>query len=71
MSYVALGLRPTHDLSFLGLSELAAYKTRSTTSHTEPQATVVRGQRGTEMTMMVPELFISRYKERDQGSQDE
>jgi hypothetical protein len=71
MTYVALGLRPTHDLSCLGLSALVAYRIRNMTSHTETQATVVRGQRGTKMTMMVPELFIARYKERDQGSQDE
>lgn len=62
MTYVALGLCPTHDLSCLGLSALAAYRTCNTTSYTETQATVVRGQRGTEMTMMVPELFIARYK---------
>jgi hypothetical protein len=63
MIYERLGLRPTQDISILGLSALAAYRTRNTTDRVKIQATAVRGRRDTETTMMVPELFAAHHKE--------
>ena len=59
MTYMPLGLRPTHDLQNLGLSVLVVYRTHNTTSHTETQAMEARGQRGAETLMTVPKLFIA------------
>jgi hypothetical protein len=73
MTYKPLGLWPTHDLSSLGLSALAAYRTHNMMSRTETQRTEGRGRYSTYMTMMVLELFTTHavsHKERDQGSPD-
>jgi hypothetical protein len=64
-----LGLRPTHDLSRLGLSALAVYRTRNTMGHTKTHATKARGRRGTETVMMMSGLFAAHaasHKERNQ-----
>jgi hypothetical protein len=59
MTYGPLGLRPTHDISNLGLSALVIYRTCNTTSHAKIQATKARGRHDTKMVMMVPELFAA------------
>lgn len=59
---------PTHDLSILGLSALAAYRTRDMIGHAETQAMMARGRRGTETTMMVSGLLaanVAHHKECD------
>jgi hypothetical protein len=67
----ALGLRPTHDLSTLGLSALAVYRARNITSHAKTQAAEARGRRGTDTVMMLLEPFTASHKEHDQGSLDD
>jgi hypothetical protein len=74
MTYMPLSMRPIHDLSSLGLSALAVYRTRNTMSHAETQATEVRGRHGAETVMMAPELFVAHiaiFKEHDQRSPDD
>ena len=71
MTYRPLSLRPTHDLSSLGLSTLAAYRTHNTTSRAETQAMTTMGRRGTETVMLVSKLFAACHKEHDQGSPDD
>jgi hypothetical protein len=65
MTYGPQSLWPTHDISILGLSGLAAYRTHNTTGHAETQATETKGQHGTEMVMMMMEIFAAHHKERD------
>jgi hypothetical protein len=62
MTCGALGPRPTHDLSSLGLSALDAYRTRNMTSRAETQAMIARGQCGVDTSKIVPELFAARHK---------
>jgi hypothetical protein len=68
MTYGLLGLRPTHDLSSLGLSKLIAYRPHNMTSRAETEATTTRGWRGIEAAMMTLGLFaahVVRHKEYD------
>jgi hypothetical protein len=51
----------------LGLRALVAYRTLDTMGRTETQATMVRGRRDIETSMMAPMLFgtyAARHKER-------
>lgn len=55
MTYKVIGLQPTHGLPSLGLSPLAIYRTRYTTSHAEAQATKAKDWHDTGRVMMTLE----------------
>jgi hypothetical protein len=59
MTYGPLDLWPTHNLSSLGLSALAVYKTHNMMSHAETQAMEARGRHGPVPVTMAPKLFVA------------